>query len=61
MDQAPAIEVYLIPSTETPGGIGETGTTAGPPAVHNAIFAATGYRCAGCRLIAMCLQARKML
>jgi isoquinoline 1-oxidoreductase subunit beta len=42
MDQAPAIEVYLIPSSETPGGIGETGTTAGPPAVRNAIFAATG-------------------
>jgi len=42
MDEAPAIEVYLIPSTEAPGGIGETGTTAGPPAVRNAIFAATG-------------------
>jgi isoquinoline 1-oxidoreductase subunit beta len=42
MDQAPAIEVYLIPSTEVPGGIGETGTTAGPPAVRNAILAATG-------------------
>jgi isoquinoline 1-oxidoreductase subunit beta len=42
MDQAPEIEVHLIPSTETPGGIGETGTTAGPPAVRNAIFAATG-------------------
>jgi len=42
MDEAPAIEVYLIPSTETPGGIGETGTTAAPPAVRNAIFAATG-------------------
>jgi isoquinoline 1-oxidoreductase beta subunit len=25
-----------------PGGIGETGTTAGPPAVRNAILAATG-------------------
>jgi isoquinoline 1-oxidoreductase subunit beta len=42
MDQTPAIEVYLIPSGEVPGGIGETGTTAGPPAVRNAIFAATG-------------------
>lgn len=42
MDQAPVIEVHLIPSTEIPGGIGETGTTAGPPAVRNAIFAATG-------------------
>jgi isoquinoline 1-oxidoreductase subunit beta len=42
MDQAPLIEVHLIPSGESPGGIGETGTTAGPPAVRNAIFAATG-------------------
>lgn len=42
MDQVPLIEVHLIPSGEPPGGIGETGTTAGPPAVRNAIFAATG-------------------
>jgi isoquinoline 1-oxidoreductase subunit beta len=42
MDQTPVIEVHLIPSSEVPGGIGETGTTAGPPAVRNAIFAATG-------------------
>jgi isoquinoline 1-oxidoreductase subunit beta len=42
MDQTPVIEVHLIPSGEAPGGIGETGTTAGPPAVRNAIFAATG-------------------
>ena len=42
IDQAPQIEVHLIPSGEPPGGIGETGTTAGPPAVRNAIFAATG-------------------
>jgi isoquinoline 1-oxidoreductase beta subunit len=42
IDQVPKIEVHLIPSTESPGGIGETGTTAGPPAIRNAIFAATG-------------------
>jgi isoquinoline 1-oxidoreductase subunit beta len=42
IDQAPAIEVYLVPSGEAPGGIGESGTTAGPPALRNAIFAATG-------------------
>ncbi len=42
IDQTPVIEVHLIPSGESPGGIGETGTTAGPPAVRNAIFAATG-------------------
>jgi isoquinoline 1-oxidoreductase beta subunit len=44
MSQMPAIEVYLIPSGEAPGGIGETGTTAGPPALNNAIYAATGIR-----------------
>jgi isoquinoline 1-oxidoreductase beta subunit len=42
IDQAPSIEVYLIPSGEAPGGIGESGVTAGPPALRNAIFAATG-------------------
>jgi isoquinoline 1-oxidoreductase beta subunit len=42
IDQTPVIEVHLIPSGESPGGIGETGTTAGPPAVRNAILAATG-------------------
>jgi isoquinoline 1-oxidoreductase subunit beta len=42
IDQTPVIEVHLIPSGEAPGGIGETGVTAGPPALRNAIFAATG-------------------
>ncbi len=42
IDQAPAIDVHLIKSGEAPGGIGETGTTAAPPAVRNAIYAATG-------------------
>ena len=42
INEAPAIEVHLIQSGEAPGGIGETGTTAAPPAVRNAIFAATG-------------------
>jgi isoquinoline 1-oxidoreductase beta subunit len=42
IDQTPDIEVYLVPSGEAPGGIGESGTTAGPPALRNAIFAATG-------------------
>jgi isoquinoline 1-oxidoreductase subunit beta len=44
IDQAPAIEVHLIDSQEAPGGIGETGATAAPPAVGNAIYAATGIR-----------------
>ena len=42
IDQAPKIEVHLIKSGEPPGGIGETGVTAGPPALRNAILAATG-------------------
>ncbi|MEI9989869.1 MAG: molybdopterin cofactor-binding domain-containing protein [Rhizomicrobium sp.] len=42
IDQAPVIDVHLIKSGEAPGGIGETGTTAAPPAIRNAIFAATG-------------------
>lgn len=44
IDEVPKIEVHLIQSGEAPGGIGETGATAGPPAVGNAIFAATGVR-----------------
>jgi isoquinoline 1-oxidoreductase beta subunit len=42
IDQTPKIEVHIIKSGEAPGGIGETGVTAGPPALRNAIYAATG-------------------
>jgi isoquinoline 1-oxidoreductase beta subunit len=42
IDQAPKIEVHVVKSGEAPGGIGEAGVTAGPPALRNAIFAATG-------------------
>ena len=49
IDEAPAIEVHLIKSGEAPGGIGETGTTAAPPALRNAIYAATGIGCGDCR------------
>jgi isoquinoline 1-oxidoreductase beta subunit len=42
IDQIPPIAVHVIKSGEAPGGIGETGTTAGPPALRNAIYAATG-------------------
>jgi isoquinoline 1-oxidoreductase subunit beta len=42
IDQVPAINVHVIKSGEEPGGIGETGTTAAPPALRNAIYAATG-------------------
>src|SRR5467141_257448 len=44
MNEAPAIEVYIIQSSEPPGGMGECGTSCIVPAVANAIFAATGKR-----------------
>ncbi len=44
MNEAPAIEVYLIKNTEAPGGMGEPGTSAIVPAVTNAIFAVTRKR-----------------
>jgi isoquinoline 1-oxidoreductase beta subunit len=44
INEAPPIEVHLISSGEAPGGIGETGVTAAPPALGNAVFAATGIR-----------------
>lgn len=44
INEMPQIEVHLIKSGEAPGGIGETGTTAAPPALGNALFAATGIR-----------------
>jgi isoquinoline 1-oxidoreductase beta subunit len=42
IDETPPIDVHVIRSAERPGGIGETGATAGPPALRNAIYAATG-------------------
>jgi isoquinoline 1-oxidoreductase subunit beta len=44
MFEAPAIEVYIVPSTEHPTGVGEPGVPPVAPAVANAIFAATGER-----------------
>jgi isoquinoline 1-oxidoreductase subunit beta len=44
MSEAPAIAVTIVPSSETPGGMGEPGTSAIVPAIANAIFAATGKR-----------------
>jgi isoquinoline 1-oxidoreductase beta subunit len=44
MDEAPAVEVHIVQSSESPGGMGEPGTSAIVPAVTNAIFAATGKR-----------------
>jgi isoquinoline 1-oxidoreductase subunit beta len=44
MNEAPAVEVHIIQSSEPPGGMGEAGTSAIVPAVTNAVFAATGKR-----------------
>jgi isoquinoline 1-oxidoreductase beta subunit len=42
IDQAPKINVHLVKSGEAPGGIGEASVIGGPPALRNAIYAATG-------------------
>jgi len=44
MADAPAIEVHVVPSKETPTGIGEICTPPIAPAVANAIFTLTGKR-----------------
>ncbi len=44
MNEMPKVEVYILPSTEKHGGVGEPGTPPIAPAVCNAIFAATGKR-----------------
>jgi isoquinoline 1-oxidoreductase beta subunit len=44
INETPRIEVYLVKSTEPPGGIGEPGTIGIFPAVANAVFAVTGKR-----------------
>jgi isoquinoline 1-oxidoreductase beta subunit len=42
--EMPAIEVYIVPSTEEPGGIGEPSTALAAGSLVNAIYAATGKR-----------------
>jgi isoquinoline 1-oxidoreductase beta subunit len=44
MNEAPEIEVYLMPSEEKPGGVGEAGTPPTAPALANALFQVTGKR-----------------
>jgi isoquinoline 1-oxidoreductase beta subunit len=44
MREMPAVEVYILPSREQPGGVGEPGVPPLAPAVANAVFAATGKR-----------------
>jgi len=42
INETPKVEVIVVKSGEAPGGIGEAGVNAGPPALRNAIYAATG-------------------
>lgn len=44
MDEMPAIELHVVPSSERPGGFGEHPVPMVAPAVANAVFAATGIR-----------------
>lgn len=44
MNEMPKCEVYIVPSNEKHGGVGEPGTPPIAPAVVNAIFAATRKR-----------------
>jgi isoquinoline 1-oxidoreductase subunit beta len=44
LSESPQIESHLIASAESPGGVGETGTSCIAAAVCNAVYAATGKR-----------------
>ena len=44
MEETPTVEVYAVPSTESPTGIGEPSVPPIAPALCNAIYAATGKR-----------------
>ncbi|UPG87613.1 molybdopterin-dependent oxidoreductase [Luteibacter aegosomatis] len=44
IDETPTLDVHVVKSGESPGGLGEVGTAIAAPALANAIFAATGIR-----------------
>ncbi len=44
MNECPKMEVHIVPSTETPTGMGEPAVPPVAPAICNAIFAANGKR-----------------
>jgi isoquinoline 1-oxidoreductase beta subunit len=44
IEDMPAVEVYIVPSTEAPTGVGEPGVPPVGPALSNAVYAASGKR-----------------
>src|SRR5262249_23687662 len=44
LNEAPHIDVHIVPSSAAPSGVGELGAMLIGPAVANAVFAATGVR-----------------
>jgi isoquinoline 1-oxidoreductase beta subunit len=44
MDEAPVVDVQIVPSDEPPSGVGEAPVPPIAPAIANAVFAATGRR-----------------
>lgn len=44
INEAPAIATYIVPSTQTVGGMGEPPVATIMPALANAVFALTGMR-----------------
>lgn len=44
INEMPAVEVHIVPSTEAPTGVGEPGVPPIAPAVANALFDASGER-----------------
>jgi isoquinoline 1-oxidoreductase beta subunit len=44
IDEMPAVEVHIVPSSESPTGVGEPGVPPIAPAVANAFFHLTGER-----------------
>ncbi len=44
MNEMPAVEVHIVPSTARPTGVGEPGVPPVAPAVANALAVVTGKR-----------------